>query len=251
MHVLGLFVLAGLIVRCQPQVLSPISLCSTTIYINSEPFRFHADSLQDLDKVADAFCVEHIVNTVDCNVIKSNHIDHCFTSSSGVDSDKDQIDQIEKTDSLYSRQHSEVDYSIKVGPILQIFDSRNGQDGKIFNCQAYQGEGIARAVKRCCVTLQLDISHCEQVRTEFDRLQKAHDSRLQNLQNTPELVDGFDPREQPNTSEDVSESGLNELFQYIYDIINSYYCSVVFYCSIRRFRSSTSVIIVIRNEKYF
>jgi hypothetical protein len=154
-----------------------INVCYTTVWIDKIALKFHTEYLHEVDKVANAFCSQHNVNYEECDRIKKHHKLRCFQQpgeEAGADMVRsDAHRKVEDEDIKISEaalEVAEVDYSQKVGPILEVTDIGNGQDRLAFKCQSFAGETIARTCKRCCVTLSLSEENCKLLSLEYEKL---------------------------------------------------------------------------------
>ena len=150
-----------------------ISVCSTAVYIdNDRRHHFHVDEYRDLETTAKEFCDIHAVPSSECRRIVLMHTERCFPSHATPDpKDNVKISDADLIENPVENTLADViDYSQKVGPVLQVHDARYTGINGVVNCQAFLGEVKARTVKRCCVALALNAEHCQLLEGEYNKL---------------------------------------------------------------------------------
>lgn len=150
-----------------------ISVCSTAVYIDSDRrYHFHVDEYRDLETTAKEFCDIHAVPSSECRRIVLTHTARCFP----LHATPDPHDNVEISEEDFIKNPVEsplvdvIDYSQKVGPVLQVHDARYTGSNGVVNCQAFLGEMKARTVKRCCIALALSAEHCQLLEGEYNKL---------------------------------------------------------------------------------
>ena len=194
-----------------------ISMCTTSIYINGQAFTFHVEEANDLEASAKEFCDNHDVTSSECSKVVSAHKTRCFPANT-VNTDTDMsltTEEIPVRVKDEQQKPDKIDYSQKIGPLLQVQDVRTGRHASVVNCQAFLGESKLRTVKRCCISLDLNDEHCKLLTSEYDKLLLQE----RELFSSESLLGEGDRADQP----EASKSTQHLIEEKIIEIIN--YCN--------------------------
>ena len=169
-----------------------VSTCVSNIDVDGNMKLFHTEFYQNFASDLLSFCNKNYLNGKECDQIKIYHIEKCFPDKKVVETVKsdglDHDEGIEVKSVNNNKKHiGKVDYSIKVGPIVNIYLL-----GQKYNLQSYSNETPDVTVRRVCIMLKLHDSHCNNIKDYFQNIwkeyqnQQREDSRSSNQPNDEE-----------------------------------------------------------------
>jgi hypothetical protein len=112
----------------------------------------------------------------ECEKIVSYHYENCFKKSTTVEVLQDVQNKKEelilnnvKSENANQNENNnnKIDYSQKIGPILNVYKKQMDGTTILYSCQSYVGEAPENTVKRFCGMLSIDFEQCQNVRNEF------------------------------------------------------------------------------------
>jgi hypothetical protein len=143
-----------------------VSVCNTAVTINGNEIDiFHVDNFDFFDVKLSQFCIKHLLDIENCNIVRKQHTNKCVDKGNLESTNKSEIK--ESAGAVETERSIRIDFSKKVGPTLKVIDSTRNVE---YVCQAYYGESAERTVNRCCNVMSLGTVECKSVKKNYANL---------------------------------------------------------------------------------